>query len=92
MDEIYTELSLEKMEYKAEGYIPQTIVNYSEFFIEHYSTDNNECMQREKILLKADPGMGKNSLGKKIGWDWAIKRFQAFSIVFFVFLGICVEY
>ena len=41
MDEIYTELSLEKMEYKAEGYIPQTIVNYSEFFITHYRADDN---------------------------------------------------
>ena len=45
-----------------------------------------ECTHREKILLKADPGMGKTSLGKKIGWDWAIKKFQAFSVVFFVFL------
>ena len=30
--------------------------------------------------------MGKTSLGKKNGWDWAMGIFKAFSIVFFVFL------
>ena len=40
----------------------------------------------EKILGKGDPGMGKTTWCKKVAWDWAKGLFQAFSIVFFVFL------
>ena len=36
--------------------------------------------------MKADPGMGKTTLGKKMTWDWAKGVFNDFSIVFFVSL------
>ena len=42
--------------------------------------------KRKKILLKGDPGMGKTTLMKKIGWDWAKGIFTTFSVVFFVLL------
>ena len=40
----------------------------------------------KKILLKGDPGMGKSTLMKKITYDWAIKKFTSFVLVFFVLL------
>ena len=40
----------------------------------------------EKILAKADPGMGKTTFCKKVGFDWALGLFKTFSIIFFVFL------
>ena len=40
----------------------------------------------EKILMKADPGMGKTTQCKKISWDWAMRLFTYFHIVFLVFL------
>ena len=40
----------------------------------------------KKIFIKADPGMGKTTLVKKIAWDWAKKLFTKVTIVYFVFL------
>ena len=37
-------------------------------------------------MCKGDPGIGKTTLMKKIGWDWARGIFVTYSIVFFVFL------
>ena len=39
-----------------------------------------------KVLAQGDPGMGKMTLAKKLGWDWAKHLFQMFSVVFFIFL------
>ena len=43
-------------------------------------------IKSKKILMKADPGMGKTTQCKKISWDWAMRLFTYFHIVFFVFL------
>ena len=40
----------------------------------------------KKILAQGEPGMGKTTLAKKMGWDWAKGIFTTFSIVFVVFL------
>ena len=52
--------------------------------------------KRKKILAKGDAGMGKSTLGKKIGLDWARGLFKMFSIIFFIVLrivkpGDCIE-
>ena len=36
--------------------------------------------------MKADPGMGKTTLGRKMSCDWARGTFQKFSVIFFVAL------
>ena len=56
----------------------------------------NDTLNGKKILLKGDPGMGKTTLGKKIGFDWSRGKFKLYSMVFFVFLklvkpGECIE-
>ena len=40
----------------------------------------------DRILLKAEQGFGKTTLSRKITWDWAMRIFTTFSIVFFVSL------
>ena len=40
----------------------------------------------QKILFKGEPGMGKTTITKKIGWDWAQGNFETFQIVFFIIL------
>ena len=106
MDELYTELTLEKVEKKLLGEERKKLRGYQEMFIEtlvlamkllgekrrrlegyqemfhcNQSTPNDR-----KVLMKADPGMGKTTLGKKMTWDWAKGVFKDFSIIFFVSL------
>ena len=47
---------------------------------------NHSKHKNRKVLMKADPGMGKTTLGKKVTRDWATGVFNKFSIVFFVAL------
>ena len=91
MDDLYSELILEKIRNKPTGYYHKRIKNYEELFVFLESEeDKGESMlgrvPGKKILIKADPGMGKTTLVKKIAWDWAKKHFTEVSIVFFVFL------
>ena len=79
MDELYTELTLEKVEKKLFDYQRKRLQNYQEMFNCHRSEHKNR-----KILMKADPGMGKTTLRKKITKDWGTEVFKKFSIVFFV--------
>ena len=77
MNKLYTELTLEKIENDLLMERRITLQGYRDMF---FSSGRN------KILIKADPGMGKTTLGKKIGWDWARGLFNKFSMVFFIFL------
>ena len=77
MTKLYTELTLEKIENEVVGESIQGLRGYEEMF---------NSNGRNKILIKGDPGMGKTTLGKKIGWDWARGAYRLYSIVFFVFL------
>ena len=79
MTKLYAELTLEKIENEVLGEKRRSLQCYKDMF-----TSNG----RDKILIKADPGMGKTTLGKKMGWDWSKGFFEDFSMVFFVFLKV----
>ena len=93
MDELYTKLTLEKRDNTRFGETGKTLGNYKDMFKED-SESGSEAekpkrqKKRKKILSKGDPGMGKSTLGKKIGLDWAKGLFKMFSVIFFIVLRI----
>ena len=92
MGELYTELTVEKIEDKPTGPESEVISDYRELFKqEHSSVDprkrKGRFRKREKgkrFLVKADPGLGKTTFCKKLAWDCAKEYFTSFSIVIFV--------
>ena len=78
MRKLYTELTLEKIENTLFGQNTTELANYEKMFTCDYD--------RDKILTKGDPGMGKTTLRRKIGFDWARDIFKVYSVVFFVAL------
>ena len=66
MDELYTELTLEKVEKKLLREKRKELRRYDEMFNCSKSKHKNR-----KVLMKADPGMGKTTLGRKMSWNWA---------------------
>ena len=89
MDDLYTDLILEKIHNKPTGYFRKRIKNYEELFVVLEEDQVKSMLSRvpgKKILIKADPGMGKTTLVKKIAWDWAKKLFTKVTMVYFVFL------
>ena len=81
MDELYTEMTLEKFEKKLFWEDRKKLRRYDEMF----NCDESEH-KNKKILMKADPGMGKTTLGRKMSLDWARGVFKKFPIVLFVVL------
>ena len=93
MDDLYTGLSLEKLNDKARGKHGEELNSYKELFtnqetprLESDTKVPQRKGQRRKILFKGEPGVGKTTLMKKITFDRAKGIFTAVSIVFFVFL------
>ena len=81
MDELYTELTLEKIERKLLGEDTWSVQTYEDMFNCNKSEHKNR-----KILIKADPEMGKTTLGRKVAIDWAKGVIKKYSLVFFVAL------
>ena len=94
MEELYTELALEKVRNKPTGRATRILKNYKEMFDMHDSVKRSDQFRHvskskgvvKKILIKGDPGIGKTTLIKKITWDWATGTFTQFIIVLVVFL------
>ena len=93
MEQLYTELTLEKINDNIFEQNRMELENYKELFepgmfeyldIRYYYPTS--IGPNRKILIKGHLGMGKTSLVKKIAWDWAKFFFDKVSIVFFVFL------
>ena len=79
MDELYTNLTLRKVERKLLGEESRILQGYEDMFNCNKSEHKNR-----KILMKAAAGMGKTTLGRNITCDWARDMFQKFSMIFFV--------
>ena len=90
--DMYSKLTLQRVENKLSGPQIVQLENYSELFVDKERTDqqkkdkpqNISSGTGKKILAKGDPRMGKSTLGRKIAYDWAKGVFTAVSVVFFV--------
>ena len=82
IDMLYVDVILEKLYRNARALLSKVLENYKQLF------DTEMRNEGERILLKADPGMGKTTLMKKITHDWVLGRFtfDDISVVFFVML------
>ena len=60
MDELYTELTLEKVEMKLLGEERRRLGGYQEMFDCNKSNPNDK-----KVLMKSDPGIGKPHSGRR---------------------------
>ena len=93
MENLYSELTLEKLDNKPFGSGSKKLDTYKELFVNPgtsgFRSDTNvqqKKIPRKTVLFKGDPGIGKTTLVKKVTFDWAKGIFTAVSIVFFVFL------
>ena len=90
--DMYSELTLQRVENKLSGPQIVQLENYSELFVDKERTDQQKKDKPQKIsigtgkkiLAKGDPRMGKSTLGRKVAYDWAKGVFTAVSVVFFV--------
>ena len=100
MEDLYTELVLEKLDYKPSGEHKIVFSDYKELIVKKVresSRSNSLCIEGvsaakqlrlndHKILMKGDPGMGKTTLCKKIAWDWTRGLLTGYHVVFFVYV------
>ena len=100
MDDLYTDLTLEKVDDRLLSERHSKLSDYREVFPElkershkrfpclksEDDSDSDSDSEGERILFKGDPGMGKTTVSKKAAYDWAKGIFKTFTIVFFVFL------
>ena len=90
MKDLYTELTVEKIENKPTGPESKMINDYKELFDQAQESDNKrkgrfkKRRKGKRFLVKADLGLGKTTFCKKVAWDWAKGHLANFSIVFFV--------
>ena len=60
--------------------------NQQKSFNRQRTTSHSSRASGKRVLIKAEPGMGKTTLARKMAWDWAMGVFTTFSIVFLISL------
>ena len=82
MDDLYTDLTLEKIDDKLIGGTDSKLSNYKNIFdeikgqgwklfscLQSDDPDDSGDSEGERILFKGDPGMGKTTVSKKAAYD-----------------------
>ena len=96
MEDLYTEVALEKLDYKPMGEHKTVLSDYKELFARIIEVPNDplcfEGFLAAKRLRLNDFKMGKTTLCKKIAWDWTRRSFTEYHIVFFVYLKFVKPY
>ena len=90
MEDLYTELTLGKIENKPTGTESKVINDYKELFdqaqLSHSPRKGKGRFKKKergkRFLVKADPGLRKTTFCKKLAWDWAKGHLTTFSITF----------
>ena len=90
MEDLYTELTVVKIENKPTGPETKVINDYRELFNQAQGSDGprkgkgrfRKTVRGKRFLVKADPGLGKTTFCKKFAWDWAKGHFTIFSVTF----------
>ena len=90
MEDLYTELTVGKIENKPSGPESKVINDYKVLFNQTQLSHSprkgkGRFKKKEKgkiFLVKADPGLGKTTFCKKLAWDWAKGHLTTFSITF----------
>ena len=90
MEDLYTELTVGKIENKPTGPESKVINDYKELFdqaqLSHSPRKGKGRFKKKergkRFLVKADPGLGKTTFCKKLAWDWAKGHLTTFSITF----------
>ena len=88
MENLYTELTVEKIENESAGPESKEINDYKELFTKVLGSQTKQKrrfarrVKGQRLVLKADPGLGKSTFCKKLAWDWAKGQFSRFSVVF----------
>ena len=79
MDDLYTDLTLEKVDNRLISKTHCKVSDYKELFPEPKESqrkwfscrESEDDSEGERILSKGDPGMGKTTVSKKAAYDWA---------------------
>ena len=88
MKDIYTQLTLDKIENQPTGPEGKRLEDYKRLFEGNKEEKLNQTQKEppKKVIMKGDPGMGKTTVAKKMSWDWVMGLFKVFTLVFFVSL------
>ena len=86
LKDIYTELTLDKIENQPTGPEGKRLNDYKELFEGMANQQQPKEKSPKKVLMKGDPGMGKTTVNKKMSWDWAMGLFKVFNLVFLISL------